>query len=187
MAFDEEAMDVAYKSLETTEHFCDVGNKKFSLFSSNSLPRQEQFSPHEKLRRRAIIADCIFFEAVIVFLKQGLTSYVKGGYLLRKAYKLYEKIFQETEELCKQTSPISRLGVASDIDRHVGSSIYDRETVKVVKEDDEAKIEDAQIDEANLGKDPSSLHIGLMGMDASDGDGASGGGARVLDTASGEV
>ena len=161
MSFDEEAMDLAYKSLESTESFCEAGNKKFSLFSNSSL-RPEQLSAHEKLYRRAIIADCILFEAILVFLKQGLTSYVKGGYLLRKAYKMYQKIFQETEQLCKLASPISRPGIMSSIDKHVGSSIYDKETAtcKVPKEQEEP-------DEAVLREvegDLSSLHIGLSGF-----------------------
>ncbi len=178
MSFDEDAMDVAYKSLESTESFCELSSKKFSLFSnsssssSSSSSREQQLSPHEKLYRRAIIADCILFEAILVFLKQGLTSYVKGGYLLRKSYKMYQKIFEETEALCKLASPISRPGMVSPTDRHVGTSLYDKETpAKVTSELEEEEEEEADgLPEASLaeevGENLSSLHIGFSGFGA---------------------
>ena len=162
MSFDEEAMELAYKSLESTESFCEYGNsKKFSLFGNSSL-KVEHLSPHQRLHRRAIVADCILFESVLVFLKQGLTSYVKGGYLLRKAYKMYEKIFHETENLCRTSSPISRAGMSSRVDAHVGSSIYDdKDSSKGV--DEEVSVpDDATLEEA--GEDLSSLHIGFVGL-----------------------
>lgn len=161
-------MDQAYKCLESTESFCESSNKKFSLFGSSSL-KQEQLSLHEKLYRRAIVADCILFEAIIVFLKQGLTSYVKGGYLLRKAYKMYQKIFLETEQLCKLASPISRAGAASALDKHVGSSIYDKETAKVLSDQQEEVEEDEKMMQ-QVGEGLSSLHFGLSGFGVSGGE-----------------
>lgn len=161
MAFDEDAMEAAYKCLEGTERFCDLGNKKLSFFSNSSL-KAEQLSAHEKLHRRAIIADCILFEAILVFLKQGLTSYVKGGYLLRKAYKMYQKIYQETEKLCKQPSPISRPGMTSPVDRHVGSSIYDPD----METNDEQLPDQSTMEE--VGENLSSLYIGFSGFSVSE-------------------
>ena len=120
-------MDFAYKCLEGTEKYCDLHNRKFNLFSSNSsnATMADKLTDHEKLYRRTIIADCILFEAVLVFLKQGLTSYVKGGYLMRKAWKMYEKIYQDTEKLCTMPSPITKAGVSSPMDKHIGRSMYD--------------------------------------------------------------
>jgi hypothetical protein len=161
MSFDEEAMDVAYKCLESTESFCEPGSKRFSLFSNSSL-KSEPLTAHEKLYRRAIIADCILFEAIVVFLKQGLTSYVKGGYLLRKAYKMYQKVFQETEQICKQASPISQAGSTSPTDKHVGSSVYDKEASQVRGQGESIPDDEETLKE--VGEDLSSLHIGLSGF-----------------------
>ena len=160
-------MDQAYKCLESTENFCESNGKKFSLFGNSSL-KQEQLSPHDKLHRRAIVADCILFEAILVFLKQGLTSYVKGGYLLRKAYKMYQKIFLETEQLCKLASPISRAGAASALDKHVGSSIYDKETAKVLTDQQEEEEDEKTMQQ--VGEGLSSLHFGLSGFGMSGGE-----------------
>ena len=171
MSFDEDAMDLAYKSLESTENFCELGSKKFSSLFSNSSSRDQradQLSTHEKLYRRAIIADCILFEAILVFLKQGLTSYVKGGYLLRKSYKMYQKIFEETEAVCKLASPISRAGVISPTDRHVGTSMYDKTGPAKVSGDLEEEEADGPTDGSleEVGEGLSSLHIGFSGFGA---------------------
>ena len=127
MSFEDEDLDGAYKLLIATERFTDptrgFGGKLRS--SSSQLHQQSLLSAHEKLYRRSIIADCLLFEAVIVFLKQGFSSYVKGGYILRKAWKMYEKVYAETEQLCTLPSPII-IDTTSPVDKHVGTSFYDK-------------------------------------------------------------
>lgn len=173
MTFDEEAMDFAYKCLESTEKFCDQHNKKFTLFNSSSgssnAAMTEKLTEHEKLYRRTIIADCLLFEAIIVFLKQGLTSYVKGGYLMRKAWKMYEKIFQDTEKLCTMPSPIAKAGMSSPMDKHIGRSMYD----KFHEDGNEEMIEDEEESGETEGVSPdengatevsdglAAMHVGL--------------------------
>ena len=160
MSFDDEAMDFAYKCLETTESYCEVGGKKITIFSSSASKEvQQMLSAHDKLHCKAIIADCILFESVLVFLKQGLTSYVKGGYLLRKAYKIYKKIFDETEQLCKLPSPISKADMPSPLDKHVGSSVYDKETSKIAVCGNKLDSEEVLLQESL-----SSMNIGVAGM-----------------------
>ena len=117
MTFEDDALDQAYKNLEATEKFCETGKKFSQLFTNSS---QDKLSPHTKLYRKSIVADCLLFESIVVFLKQSVTSYVKGGYILRKAWKMYEKIFQETERLCSLPSPIAQVGQTSPTDKHVG-------------------------------------------------------------------
>ena len=128
MTFEDDSMDFAYKCLEGTQKFCELPHKRFGgIFSSSSSLSADRLSPHDRLIRKSIIADCILFEGILVFLKQHITSYVKGGYLMRKSWKMYEKIYRETEELCALPSPIVQDDVTSPVDKHVGSSIYDEE------------------------------------------------------------
>lgn len=175
MTFDEESIDFAYKCLENTEKFCDSHNKKFSFLSSSSN-NMEKLSSHERLYRRSVIADCLLFEAVLVFLKQGLTSYIKGGYLLRKAWKMYEKVYQEAELLCSQPSPISKPGMSSPTDKHVGSSIYDTAEAgeEVIGEEEEEEVLSGNSEEEikEVSENLSSLHLGFSVF---------GGGANVDD------
>ena len=123
MSFEEDDLDNAYKLLESTEKFCDP-SRGFSFVKSSSTRPNSPISQHERLYRRSIIADCLLFEAILVFLKQGFTSYVKGGYILRKAWKMYDKLSVEVDQLCTTPSPIS-LVEPSAVDSHVGVSLYD--------------------------------------------------------------
>ena len=100
-----------------------------------------------------------------MFIRQSLTSYVKGGYLIRKAWKMYEKIYNETETLCSQPSPISRPGVVSPTDRHVGTSIYDDKGSCLVEEGEEEVVEEEEVKKslAELG-DTFAMQLGLGGV-----------------------
>ena len=109
MTFDEDSMEKAYKMLESTEKYCDVGDGVFGQMFKDQSRRAEihGLSQHEKLYRKCIIADCLLFEAILAFLKQGLAGYIKGGFILRKAWKMYVKVYHEAEKLCATPSPIS--------------------------------------------------------------------------------
>ena len=109
MTFDEDSMEKAYKMLESTEKFCDIGDGMFGQMFKDNSRRAEILSltPHEKLYRKCIIADCLLFEAILAFLKQGIAGYIKGGFILRKAWKMYMKVYHEAEKLCATPSPIT--------------------------------------------------------------------------------
>ena len=113
-----------------------------------------------------------------MFIRQSLTSYVKGGYLIRKAWKIYEKIYNETETLCSQPSPISRPGVSSPTDKHVGTSVYDDKNDYLAEEgeEEEEEVEEEEVKKtfAELG-DTFAMHLGLGGGGASEVDGEGGG------------
>lgn len=165
MSFEEDAMDKAGKSLDATKTFCTshLQKKRFTFFSGNALP--DRLSPHEQVMRRCIVADCVLFEAILVFLKQGITSYVKGGYLLRKAWKAYEKVYQEMESMCSCPSPISKTGTLSPTDRHVGTSIYDRKF-----DDAEEEEEDVTVSASEMKETLSAMDVGFAGLSIGDDD-----------------
>ena len=109
MTFDEDSMEKAYKMLESTEKFCDIGDGMFGQMFKDQSRRAEihSLTPHEKLYRKCIIADCLLFEAILAFLKQGIAGYIKGGFIIRKAWKMYMKVYHEAEKLCATPSPIT--------------------------------------------------------------------------------
>lgn len=41
-----------------------------------------------------IVGDSLLYQAILVFTGQDIPSYIKGGWLLRKAWKIYEKMFR---------------------------------------------------------------------------------------------
>ena len=185
MTFEDDTLDVAYKCLEKTQKFCETGRKLGRVFSRSSAHAPESLTPHERLTRRAIIADCLLFEAILVFIRQGLTSYVKGGYLLRKAWKLYDRVYRDTERLCSTPSSIIQPGQTSPQDKHVGSSLYDRqhaasEIMEDMGEEEEEEEENVDGEEEReeavegmldrssievVGETLASLHIGVAAMD----------------------
>eukprot|EP00731_Ephydatia_muelleri_P009782 Em0005g368a len=110
MTFDEASMDTAYRNLEATEKFCDTSRK---LFGSNSF--QESLTPHERLYRQAIV----LYESI---LKQGITSYVKGGV----GHHLHSPLSHHTA-WCAE---------------HVGTSLYDQDGDKLEEVDGGAGSED---------------------------------------------
>ncbi len=48
-----------------------------------------------KLEQLIISADCQVLEAILNFLRQDLGSYMKGGWALRKAWKIYHKTYSQ--------------------------------------------------------------------------------------------
>ena len=67
-----------------------------SLFHYNLLL---QLSVEEKLQRQILIADSIIYQAVLTFINQDIPSLVKGGWLMRKAWKIYDKVYRDCRML----------------------------------------------------------------------------------------
>ncbi len=53
----------------------------------------------DRLQRQVILADSILYQAILTFIGQDIPSYVKGGWLLRKAWKTYDKTYREIRDL----------------------------------------------------------------------------------------
>uniref|UniRef100_A0A8D3BFG8 Tetratricopeptide repeat domain 39C n=1 Tax=Scophthalmus maximus TaxID=52904 RepID=A0A8D3BFG8_SCOMX len=53
----------------------------------------------DRLQRQIIIADCQVYLAVLSFIKQELSAYIKGGWVLRKAWKMYNKCYSDITDL----------------------------------------------------------------------------------------
>lgn len=55
-----------------------------------------------RLEQAIIIADCQVLAAVINFLHQDWGSYMKGGWVLRKAWKIYQKAYSQIRAIYMQ-------------------------------------------------------------------------------------
>ncbi|KAK7945606.1 hypothetical protein WMY93_001334 [Mugilogobius chulae] len=53
----------------------------------------------DRLQKQIIIADCQVYLAVLSFIKQELSAYIKGGWTLRKAWKMYNKCYSDITHL----------------------------------------------------------------------------------------
>ncbi|XP_032232317.1 tetratricopeptide repeat protein 39C isoform X2 [Nematostella vectensis] len=84
LTFEDDQLDRALESLKRAQKTCCVeGSKKTGL------------AMDERLMRQILYADCELYMALLTFLKQGITDYIKGGYLMRRAWKLYDKCYRE--------------------------------------------------------------------------------------------
>ncbi|XP_023671505.1 tetratricopeptide repeat protein 39C-like isoform X2 [Paramormyrops kingsleyae] len=116
MTFEEEKMQMACDDLRITERMCesDIGvietikNKIKRSMDSQSSGVTEV----DRLQRQIIVADCQVYLAVLSFVKQEISAYIKGGWILRKAWKMYNKCHSDISIL--QESYQRRASSSSD-------------------------------------------------------------------------
>uniref|UniRef100_F7AZ43 Tetratricopeptide repeat protein 39C n=1 Tax=Ciona intestinalis TaxID=7719 RepID=F7AZ43_CIOIN len=112
MSFEDDKLEEAVTALKSTQKLCnnaeddilDVLKNKFrkKAQARRSAPKKKPLSIESVLQRRIIVGDCYLYIALIYFIKQDLTGYIKGGWMLRKAWKVYERCHKQIVELLKQ-------------------------------------------------------------------------------------
>merc|ERR1719317_188608 len=101
MTFEDEKMSLALATLKTAEKRCNSDlswspsfnnlqqSVKSKLWSRQPTPKKTAAEVTEatalKLEQQIILADCQVLAAIINFLHQDWGSYMKGGWVLRKA------------------------------------------------------------------------------------------------------
>ncbi|XP_049278684.1 tetratricopeptide repeat protein 39C-like [Anopheles funestus] len=104
ISWETEKMNDAQTRLRELEKQCagDVGwlkSVRSKLFGS-SEPRK---SLTETLEEQIILADSQLCLAILVSLGQDIGGFVKGGWLLRKAWKVYQHTYQQIYQLYSET------------------------------------------------------------------------------------
>ncbi|XP_056149477.1 tetratricopeptide repeat protein 39C-like [Lampris incognitus] len=128
MTFEEEKMQVAFEDLKATEKICERDNAGVIETIKNKIKKSTDSQRSgvaivDSLQRQIIIADCQVYLAVLSFIKQELSAYIKGGWILRKAWKMYNKCYSDITRLQEgskrrpsdqQRSPSPSLSSTSD-------------------------------------------------------------------------
>ncbi|KAG7258726.1 hypothetical protein CRUP_029787 [Coryphaenoides rupestris] len=104
MTFEEEKMQTALEDLKATERLCESENGGVIETIKNKIKRsmdsqRSGLAVLNRLQRQIIMADCQVYLAVLSFIKQELSAYIKGGWLLRKAWKMYNKCYSDITHL----------------------------------------------------------------------------------------
>uniref|UniRef100_H2L6X6 Tetratricopeptide repeat domain 39C n=1 Tax=Oryzias latipes TaxID=8090 RepID=H2L6X6_ORYLA len=105
MTFEEEKMQMACDDLKTTEKLCESDSAgvletiRNKIKKSVSMKSQGSILVVDRLQRQIIVADCQVYLAVLSFVKQELSAYIKGGWILRKAWKMYNKCHSDISQL----------------------------------------------------------------------------------------
>lgn len=66
-----------------------------------------------KLERQIVLADTQVFSAVSLFLQQELTGYVRGCWMLRKAWRVYQHAYSQISQLYRRTFGTNPCGALS--------------------------------------------------------------------------
>ncbi|PVD31804.1 hypothetical protein C0Q70_07222 [Pomacea canaliculata] len=107
MSFEEDKLATAQKVLQETEKFCDISDgfvKSFKRKFSKKKKAENGMSTEEKIQRQVIVADSLLYQAILTFTNQDIPSYIKGGWFLRRAWKIYEKLHKEVTGLREKAS-----------------------------------------------------------------------------------
>ncbi|XP_061588326.1 tetratricopeptide repeat protein 39C-like [Cololabis saira] len=104
MTFEDEKMQMAFEDLKATEKLCESENTGVIEAIKNKIRRnmdsqRSLVTAVDRLQRQIIIADCQVYLAVLSFIKQELSAYIKGGWILRKAWKMYNKCYSDITQL----------------------------------------------------------------------------------------
>ncbi|NXS17036.1 TT39C protein, partial [Mystacornis crossleyi] len=91
MTFEEEKMQLACDDLKATEKLCESEEAGVIETIKNKIKKN--------VRTQIIVADCQVYLAVLSFVKQELSAYIKGGWILRKAWKIYNKCYTDINTL----------------------------------------------------------------------------------------
>ncbi|CAL8270576.1 unnamed protein product [Arctogadus glacialis] len=115
MTFEEEKMQMACDDLRTTERLCESDSAGVIETLRNKIKKsmdaqRSGVAVVDRLQRQIIVADCQVYLAVLSFVKQELSAYIKGGWILRKAWKMYNKCHSDIgqlQEVCQRRSSLS--------------------------------------------------------------------------------
>ncbi|KAJ0058737.1 hypothetical protein NL108_000418, partial [Boleophthalmus pectinirostris] len=104
MTFEEEKMQMALEDLKATERLCESDSTGVIETIKNKIKRtmdsqRSGVAAVDRLQRQIIIADCQVYLAVLSFIKQELSAYIKGGWTLRKAWKMYNRCYSDITHL----------------------------------------------------------------------------------------
>lgn len=101
MTFEDEKLNLAVDELKATQKLCSAHDEAFNTIKSKFSKKSAKPSiPLWKvLQNKIIVADCHLYLALISFIHQEITGYIKGGWTLRKAWKIYEKTYEQITTL----------------------------------------------------------------------------------------
>nr|XP_031829643.1 tetratricopeptide repeat protein 39C-like [Nomia melanderi] len=104
MTFEDGYLDAAIQLLKSMERECamDIGWLK-SVKSQVFRTEETETDYVNRLERQIVLADSKFCRAILTLLQQELTGYVRGGWTLRKAWKVYQYAHSQIWQLYQHT------------------------------------------------------------------------------------
>ncbi|XP_063917509.1 tetratricopeptide repeat protein 39C-like isoform X2 [Zophobas morio] len=101
MTFEEDKLNLATSVLKEVERKCTSENGWFKSMKK-AFGSSDNSSLAQTLETQIILADSQVCLAILTFLQQDISGYFKGGWVLRKAWKVYQSTYQEILQLYKE-------------------------------------------------------------------------------------
>ncbi|XP_043921288.1 tetratricopeptide repeat protein 39C [Protopterus annectens] len=141
MTFEEEKMQLACDDLKTTEKLCESDETGVIETIKNKIKKnvdsqKPSLSVEDRLQRQIIIADCHVYLAVLSFVRQELSAYIKGGWILRKAWKIYNRCYTDIntlQEICQKKTSQEHLTSDAANDNHTPMEGLSEESLSRLK------------------------------------------------------
>lgn len=94
MTFEEDKMESARVALAETIQHCK------SKISSSKHPKSgEVVTTEERILCEVVATDCLLYQAGLIVVNQDITSYIKGGWYLRQAWKSYKRLYLQIQHI----------------------------------------------------------------------------------------
>ncbi|XP_074035957.1 tetratricopeptide repeat protein 39C isoform X1 [Leptinotarsa decemlineata] len=105
MSFEEAKLSKAISALKEVEKRCATESgwlKQVSqrVFGYSDTTAAKSLADH--LETQIILADSQVCLAILTFLQQDISGYLRGGWVLRKAWKVYQKVYKEILNLYRE-------------------------------------------------------------------------------------
>ncbi|XP_067213020.1 tetratricopeptide repeat protein 39C-like [Linepithema humile] len=113
MTFEDDKLQQAMLLLKDMERECasDIGwlkSMKSKVFRAEETGKEYV----NKLERQIVLADSQVCSAILTLLQQELTGYVRGGWMLRKAWRVYQHAYTQISQLYRRTFGTNPTGLS---------------------------------------------------------------------------
>ncbi|KAF5284352.1 hypothetical protein FQR65_LT13569 [Abscondita terminalis] len=102
MTLEDDKLNLALVALRETERRCYADNGWLKTMKSKMFGSEPCLSVAENLENQIIVADTQVCMAILIFLQQDVSGIFKGGWILRKSWKLYQHTYNTIRNLYKE-------------------------------------------------------------------------------------
>ncbi|KAI4456614.1 tetratricopeptide repeat protein 39 family member [Holotrichia oblita] len=95
MTFEDDKLQLAFQTLKDLEKKCSGNMSWMRSVKTRMFGTVDTTSLADQLESQIILADSYVFVATLTFLQQDISGYFKGGWILRKSYKLYQQAYND--------------------------------------------------------------------------------------------
>ncbi|XP_076652612.1 tetratricopeptide repeat protein 39C [Halictus rubicundus] len=104
MTFEDGYLDAAIQLLKSMERECAMDIGWLKSMKSQVFRTEETGTDYvNRLESLIVLADSMFCRAILTLLQQEITGYVRGGWTLRKAWKVYQYAHSQIWQLYQRT------------------------------------------------------------------------------------